>query len=257
VALTIAGSDSGGGAGVQADLKTFASLGVFGTSALTCLTAQNPDGVHAVLPVKPGMVRAQIEAVSKGFSIAAAKTGMLYSSAIIEAVADCLTEFGLRVLVVDPVMVATSGGRLLRPEAERVLKRILLPRAAVITPNLPEAEALLSREIRSLKDVKAAARELATCYGTAVVVKGGHLEGAYVHDVLCAGGRTEVFRAARVKAAQTHGTGCTFSAALTAFLAQGKPLSEAVSKAQSYVGLNLRHSIDTGGAHRPLGWRPR
>ncbi len=253
VVLTIAGSDSGGGAGVQADLKTFASLGVFGTSAITCITAQNPSGVMGVDAVRPRMVRDQIRAVCDGFPVAAVKTGMLYSSAIIEAVAAAVDEFRLDVLVVDPVMVATSGSRLLRRDAERALTRLLLPKATVFTPNLPEAEALLSRPIRTLGEVKAAASELADRYGTAVVVKGGHLEGVLVYDMLCDASGMRVFNSMRVKAAQTHGTGCTFSAAVAAFLALGEPLNKAVGGAQKYVGRSLRNAVRTG-AQRPLGW---
>jgi len=256
VVLTIAGSDSGGGAGIQADLKTFASLGVFGTSAITCITAQNPSGVRGVHAIGPRMVRDQIRAVCEGFPVAAVKTGMLYSSAIVEVVAAAVEAFRLDVLVVDPVMVATSGARLLRRDAERSLTRLLLPKATVITPNLPEAEALLSCSIRTLAEACDAARELADRYGTAVVVKGGHLKGPDVFDILCADDGLRVFQSARVKAAETHGTGCTFSAALTALLARGTSLPRAVSEAKAYVGRNLRHAVRTG-VHRPLGWRPK
>lgn len=253
VALAIAGSDSGGGAGVQADLKTFSSLGVFGTSAITCLTAQNPDGVDRVEEVLPAMVAQQIRTVCSGFPVAAAKTGMLFSAPIIRAVAREVKARGLRKLVVDPVMIATSGARLLRADAVAALCRQLLPLATVITPNLPEAEALLGGEILSLADMKSAAEALTRRFGCATVVKGGHGAGNRVHDILFDGKRVTVLTSPRLKVRETHGTGCTFSAALTAGLARGKPLDTAFRDAKTYVASALRRTVRTG-KHFPLGW---
>ncbi len=250
--LTIAGSDSGGGAGIQADLKTFAALGVFGTSAITCITAQNPDAVNGVEAITPRMIALQIRTVCQGFPVAAAKTGMLYSAAVIRAVCRALETEAIPRLVVDPVMVATSGARLLRGDAVRALRRDLLPRATVITPNLLEAEILAGHRIASLKDLRAAARRIGESFGTACVAKGGHLEGGVVVDVLYDAGRISVYRAARVDARETHGTGCTFSAALTAFLARGCSLGEAVRRAKRFVTASLRRARRVG-THAPLG----
>ena len=235
VALTIAGSDSGGGAGIQADLKTFAALDVFGTSAITCVTAQNPSGVRGVVAIEPSFVGLQIAAVRDGFEIKAAKTGMLYSAPIIRVVAREVKRAGIPILVVDPVMVATSGARLLRPDALRALCGALLPIATVVTPNVPEAEVLCGHPIASLADLKRAAREIGERFGIACIAKGGHLEGREVTDVLCAGGRCRVFSSPRVPAVSTHGTGCTFSAALTAWLARGATLAKATERAKAFV----------------------
>ena len=255
VVLTIAGSDSGGGAGIQADLKTFEALGVFGTTALTCVTAQNPAGVTGVQALDPDIVRRQIAAVCSGFPVSAAKTGMLYSADIIRAVAESLATYPMKHLVVDPVMVATSGSRLLREDAVAVLRELLLPRAAVITPNLPEAEVLSGSALGSLDAIRKAALNLSRAFGTAVVVKGGHLEhGQDVVDVLAAEGRVFEFSIPRVKASETHGTGCTFSAALTAHLALGSNLPEAVRAAQAFVASALEHAVAHGG-HSPLDWK--
>lgn len=254
VALTIAGSDSGGGAGVQADLKTFASLGVFGTSTITCLTAQNPDRVDGVEEVSPAMVAQQIRTVCAGFPVAAAKTGMLFSAPIIRAVAREVERQGLRKLVVDPVMISTSGSRLLRDDAVAALRRDLLPLARVITPNLPEAEALLGAKIASLPDMKSAAEALSRRFGCAAVVKGGHCAGNRVHDLLFDGRRMTVLTSPRLKVRETHGTGCTFSAALAAHLAAGRSLEDAFRGAKDYVARALRNAV-RAGTHSPLGWR--
>jgi hydroxymethylpyrimidine/phosphomethylpyrimidine kinase len=254
VALTIAGSDSGGGAGIQADLKTFASLGVFGTSAITCLTAQNPDRVDGVEEVSPAMVARQIRTVCAGFPVAAAKTGMLFSAPIIRAVAREADRCGFRRLVVDPVMISTSGARLLRDDAVAALCRELLPLATVITPNLPEAEALLGERIVSIEDMKAAAEALTRRFGCASVVKGGHCEGSRVHDLLFDGRRMTVLTSPRLKVRETHGTGCTFSAALAANLAAGRGLADAFREAKGYVAAALRNAT-RAGRHSPLGWR--
>jgi len=239
--MTIAGSDSGGGAGIQADLKTFTALGVFGTSAITCLTAQNPAGVRGIQAAPPRMVALQMETVASYFRLAAAKTGMLYSAAIIEAVARSLRKLRIPWIVVDPVMIATSGARLLRRNAEQALRERLLPLARVITPNVPEAEVLLGRRIDDAAEAEAAAGQLARRFRTACVLKGGHLAGSIVTDLLYAGEHLYRFRAARLKGA-THGTGCMFSAALCALLARGKALPEAVRGAQSYVHSVLENS---------------
>ncbi|MFH1476477.1 MAG: bifunctional hydroxymethylpyrimidine kinase/phosphomethylpyrimidine kinase [Verrucomicrobiota bacterium] len=234
VVMTIAGSDSGGGAGIQADLKAFAALGAFGASAITCLTAQNPSEVRGILAVTPAMVTLQVKTIFAGFHVAAAKTGMLYSAAIIEAVARTLKRRRIPWLIVDPVMIATSGARLLRRDAVSTLCNRLLPLADVITPNLPEAEALCGQIIGNLHDMESAAREIGTRYHAACVVKGGHLPGNEVVDVLFYAGRRYSFRSARLRVS-SHGTGCMFSAALTALLARGADLPEAVRGAKRYV----------------------
>jgi hydroxymethylpyrimidine/phosphomethylpyrimidine kinase len=253
VALTIAGSDSGGGAGIQADLKTFSSLDVFGTTAITCVTAQNPDEVLAIAPIAPDMVIKQIKAVCDSFPVRVAKTGMLYSAEIIRAVAMEDIREGIAVLVVDPVMVAASGARLLQADAIEALCTELLPKARVVTPNLHEAEILCGRSIASEADLRAAARDIAERFDLACVAKGGHLSGEEVVDVLVDGNEEHVFRSPRVVAAQTHGAGCAFSAALTAYLARGELIVDAVGAAQAYV----RHALENpreAGRHRPLNF---
>jgi hydroxymethylpyrimidine/phosphomethylpyrimidine kinase len=242
VVMTIASSDSGGGAGIQADLKAFTALGVFGTSAITCLTAQNPSEVRGILAVTPAMVTLQMETIFAGFHVAAAKTGMLYSAVIIEAVARTIKHRRIPWLVVDPVMIATSGARLLRRDAVSALCNRLLPLADVITPNLPEAEALCGHHIGTLRDMESAAREIGTRYRAACVVKGGHLTGQTVTDVLYHSGRIYRFRSARLRVA-THGTGCMFSAALTALLARGFDLPGAVRGAKHYVHGVLKRQL--------------
>lgn len=251
VALTIAGSDSGGGAGIQADLKTFSSLDVFGTSAITCVTAQNPDEVLAIEAVTPDMVIKQIKAVCDSFPVRVAKTGMLYSADIIRAVALEDIREGIAVLVVDPVMVAASGARLLQADAIDALCTELLPKARVVTPNLHEAEILCGRSISSEDELCAAARDIAEKFDLACVAKGGGLSGGEVIDVLIDGVEEHVFRSPRIAAAQTHGAGCAFSAALTAYLARGDLLKDAVGAAQTYVGHALATPREAGN-HRPL-----
>lgn len=253
VALTIAGSDSGGGAGIQADLKTFTAMKVFGTSAITCLTAQNPDEVTGIEAASPAIVASQIRAVMAGFPIAAAKTGMLYSAAIIRTVARTLGKTPPFPLVVDPVMVATSGARLLRQDAVESLCLRLLPMATVITPNVQEAEILAGRRIRNLSDLTAAARAVARRYSTACLAKGGHLPGTRVVDILCVDDEITRYSLPRAAVTGTHGTGCTFSAALTAALATGSGLHEGVAVAKAFV----YHALRTGkpaGRHVPLNF---
>jgi len=253
--LTIAGSDSGGGAGVQADLNTFAALGVHGTSAVTCLTAQNPREVLAVQSSHPDMVEAQVAAVAAEFDVLACKTGMLYDRAIIERVASLFPEGKRFPLVVDPVSVATSGARLLKLSALNALRNQLLPRALVVTPNVPEAEALTGLAVRSPEALRTAARSLHEKHGCAVVVTGGHLKGLKESVDLFYDGTTELMLTApRVARVRAHGSGCTFAAALTAFLALGHALPKAVGEAKEYVTGAIRKHRRVG-RHAVLNWR--
>ena len=250
--LTIAGSDSSAGAGIQADLKTFAALGVYGTSALTAITAQNTRAVTAVQEVPPDIVAAQIDAVVTDIRPDAVKTGMLAGAAIIEVVAAKVKEHRLANLVVDPVMVAKSGDRLLREDAVAALRGLLLPLAAVVTPNLPEAEVLAGQRIGSEEDARRAAKEIVRLGAGAVVVKGGHREGPEAVDVLYDGNRFRDYSAPRVDTTSTHGTGCTFASAVAAYLARGEPLAEAVGRAKEYVTEALRRAYPIGGGHGPV-----
>ncbi len=248
VALTIAGSDSGGGAGIQADLKTFAALGVHGTSAIACVTAQNPQRVYAVEACSPKMLRAQIAAVFAGFKPGAVKTGMLYTAENIHAAARFFS-VQRAPLVVDPLMVSTSGARLLRPEAERVLRAELLPLATLITPNLDEAAVLIGGSINSPEGMREAARELFGLFGAAVLVKGGHLKGTREAVDILFDGRTEwLLTAPMVKGVRTHGTGCTYSAAICAELAKGYDLARAVARAKEFVTRAIAGSYRAGRA---------
>lgn len=249
VALTIAGSDSGAGAGIQADLLSFAANGAFGTTAITCLTAQNPDGVSAVHAAPPDMVAAQIRQVLAHYPVRAAKTGMLLDAGIIGAVQEALRPHPALPLVVDPVMVATSGARLLREDAIEALRGRLLPRATVITPNLDEAELLLGRRPRETAAGMADdAAALARAFGTAVLLKGGHAKGDRLVDVLVdREGRTvATLEATRVADVDTHGSGCTLSAALAARLAAGDGLADAFAAAHAYLQRGLRGAIQAG-----------
>jgi len=251
-ALTIAGSDSGGGAGIQADLKTFAAHGVYGTSAITAITAQNTIGVTAVHAVPADVVIAQIEAVASDIHIAATKTGMLVTAAIVEAVAATIAELQLPLVVVDPVMVSKSGAALLDDDAVTALRRELLPRALVVTPNIPEAEALSGRSIASLDEAKDAARRIHAFGPSAVVIKGGHGGGNELVDLLFDGRTFHEFRTARIDTRNTHGTGCTFASAVAARLALGDELVDAVRSAQTYVAGAIRHGLAIGHGHGPL-----
>jgi hydroxymethylpyrimidine/phosphomethylpyrimidine kinase len=250
VALTIAGSDSGGGAGIQADLKTFAALGVHGTSAITAITAQNTTGVTDILELPVELVRKQIAAVVDDIGVQAAKTGMLFSAAIVGVVADAVREHGLRLLVVDPVMVAKGGARLLRDDAIEALRDQLIPLAAVVTPNLPEAEVLLGRHIASLDERKQAARDLVAMGASAAVVKGGHAEDAT--DVYFDGSRMVELRAERIDTVNTHGSGCVFSAAITAWLARGADPLRATSGARTFITGAIANSLEIGHGHGPV-----
>ncbi len=255
VCLTVAGSDSGGGAGIQADLKTFTRLGAFGTTAITCVTAQNPKGVDGVWAADPVMVAAQIRMACEAFPPAAAKTGMLFNADIIRAVAASVEEQGIATLVVDPVMVAASGARLLEAEAVDALTGILFPLARVVTPNIAEAEILLGEPIRTVEELRVAAREIARRFDTACVAKGAHLEGDRVVDVLFDRGEEEVFESQRIDLPETHGAGCTFSAALTAFLAHGALMVDAAREAKALVADALKRAAPAGH-HRPLNLLP-
>jgi len=236
VALTIAGSDSGGGAGIQADLKTFASLGVHGTSAVTCVTAQNPKRVSGIEPCSARIVRRQMEAVFEELAPAAVKTGMLYSAPIIGVVAQFFRASGRPPLIVDPVMVSTSGARLLKREAIELLRTTLLPLATLVTPNLDEAELLTGQKLQAVEDLRTAARFLQKTFGCAALVKGGHLRRMKeAIDIFYDGKQELLLRAPFVPGVRTHGTGCTFSAAITAFLARGCSLSSAVWQGKQYI----------------------
>jgi hydroxymethylpyrimidine/phosphomethylpyrimidine kinase len=250
--MTIAGSDSGAGAGIQADLKTFAAFGVYGTSVLTAITAQNTLRVTDVLELPTTLVASQIDAIVSDIGTDAVKTGMLSASAIIDTVADKLREHRLANLVVDPVMVAKSGDRLLRDDAVTVLRELLLPLAAVVTPNLPEAGVLAGFAIDSVEDMRRAAKEIVGMGARAVVVKGGHRVAAEAVDVLYDGATFRDYSAPRVDTTSTHGTGCTFASAIAAYMARGEPLAEAVGQAKEYLTEALRRAYPIGGGHGPV-----
>ena len=252
VALTIAGSDSGGGAGIQADLLTFAAHGLHGTSAITAVTAQNSVEVTSYVALEPEMVAAQIDAVAGDMDVAAAKTGMLANRGIIAAVAAAVTRHRLPFLVVDPVMVAKSGDRLLDPDAEQAYVERIFPLASILTPNLYETEALLGRPVRSLPAMREAARALHARGPRAVVIKGGHLEGEQAVDVFFDGREMAELTAPRVHTRHTHGTGCTYSAAMAARLALGDGLLEAVRAAKEYLTEAIRRSYAVGRGHGPV-----
>jgi len=257
--LTIAGSDSSGGAGIQADLKTFAALGVYGTSAITAITAQNTVGVIEMLPLSADLVTAQIEAVAGDITLHATKTGMLATAAIVEAVAAAIQELELPLVVVDPVMISKSGARLLDDDGIQVLRAELLPRCAVVTPNIPEAEVLSGRRIGSIEHARAAAHDIHQMGGSAVVITGGHGEGDEIVDLLFDGGMFTELRTARIDTRNTHGTGCTFASAVAAQLALGHSVVDAVVSAQGYVLGAIQHGLPLGRGHGPLDhfWRTR
>jgi hydroxymethylpyrimidine/phosphomethylpyrimidine kinase len=252
VVLTIAGSDSGGGAGIQADLKTFAALGVHGTSALTAITAQNTLGVAEIMELPPALVAAQIEAVMLDIGAQAAKTGMLSSAEIIEVVANAITRFEITNLVVDPVMVAKGGARLLRDDAVDALRRRLLPLAAVVTPNLPEAEVLLARPIRTHDERRQAARDLVALGARAAVVKGGHADEQQAIDHFFDGTELITLQSPRIATANTHGSGCVFSAAIAAELAKGSDSLAAVLLAKEFITGAIERSLEVGRGHGPV-----
>ncbi|MEM7391257.1 MAG: bifunctional hydroxymethylpyrimidine kinase/phosphomethylpyrimidine kinase [Verrucomicrobiota bacterium] len=257
VVLSVGASDSGGGAGIQADIKTFSALKVFGTSAITCVTAQNPEEISAIAPLDHEIVRKQIRSVCESYPMRAAKTGMLYSAEIIRSVVAADIRQGIPILVVDPVMVASSSEtRVLRGDAIDALCNELLTEARVVTPNLHEAEILCGHSIASVDELRKAAQEIGDRYDVACVVKGGHLPGDDVVDVLYDEGDEQIYSAPRVNVREQHGAGCVFSAALTAYLARRELMADAVGLAKEFVrqALDQAHVV---GRHRPMNffWR--
>ena len=260
-ALTIAGSDSSGGAGIQADLKTFAAFGVYGASAITAITAQSTRGIEATLALPADLVTAQIEAVAGDLTLHATKIGMLANAAIVEAVAAAIAELDLPLVVLDPVLVSSSGERLLDEDGVRALCAELLPRARVVTPNIPEAEALSGRRIQSMDDAREAARRIHDMGAAAVIITGGHgirranglrLRASKVVDLLFDGHVFREFRVPRVDSRHTHGTGCTFASAVAAGLALGRELPDAAARAQQYVAGAIAHAPGIGHGRGPL-----
>ena len=253
-ALTIAGSDSGGGAGIQADLKTFSALGVFGTTAVTAVTVQNTEGVAGYESVAPAVVAAQIRAVASDIGVDAAKTGMLGTAAIVEAVADAVAESGVPNLVVDPVFVSKHGNALLAPDAVAALRRRILPLATLVTPNLPEAAGLSDLRVDTRDDMRRAADALLAAGTHAVLIKGGHLDDGAPEspDLFADGTRAEWLAVERIDTPHTHGTGCTLSAAIAAYLARGADLLEAVRGGKVFVTEAIRHALPLGGGIGPV-----
>ncbi len=251
--LAIAGSDSGAGAGIQADIKTVMALGGYATTALTALTAQNTEGVFGVYGVTPAFVADQIRAVARDIGADCWKTGMLYDGATIEMVAELYDEIGASVpLVVDPVMIAKGGHSLLDPAALDVLKQALIPRATIVTPNVPEAELLAGTQICSQDDVARAADELMALGCQTVLVKGGHLQGPVVSDLLCTSEGAEVFEASRIESNHTHGTGCTLASAIATGLAQGFTITDAVTRGRAYLRAAILSAPQIGRGNGPV-----
>lgn len=251
--LTVAGSDSGGGAGIQADLKTITLLGSYGASALTALTAQNTRGVQSIHSLPPSFVKDQLQAVLSDLPIDVIKTGMLHTPAIISLLAEQLAEQPrLLPTVVDPVMVAKGGAHLLEPDAVAIFVQELLPQAYLLTPNLPEAERLLNRRIPTLADMEQAARDLQALGAANVLLKGGHLTGPEAHDILFDGSTIHRFNAERIFTSATHGTGCSSASAIASFLAQGQPLTEAVRRAKQFITTAIRLARPMGKGHGPV-----
>jgi hydroxymethylpyrimidine/phosphomethylpyrimidine kinase len=256
-ALTIAGSDSGGGAGIQADLKTFAAHQVYGTSVITAVTAQNTLGVAMWQALPADLVIAQIEAVAGDIGADAVKIGMLANAAIVEAVAATIAEIDLPHVVLDPVMIAKGGDRLLEKDAVEPLRAELLPRAHIVTPNVPEAEALAGMTIRSVEDMRTAGRRILALGPRVVLVKGGHLDGPDSIDIACTRDGSFELRAPRIPSKNTHGTGCTLSSAIAANLALGLDDRTALTRARDYLDGAIRHALAIGRGRGPLGhfWR--
>ena len=251
--LIIAGSDSGGGAGIQADIKAVTMLDAFAMTAITALTAQNTEGVFGVLPIAPDFIRQQIAVVLDDIGADAVKTGMLHDAAVIETVASVLAERAPDVpLVVDPVMVAKGGASLIQPEAIDALKALLIPRAAVLTPNLPEAEILIGHSIETEMAMIEASAELLSLGCRAVLLKGGHLPGGMVHDVLATPSGHRAWHSARIDTRHTHGTGCTLASAIAAGIAQGLAIEEAIDRAREYVRRAIAGAPGFGRGHGPL-----
>jgi hydroxymethylpyrimidine/phosphomethylpyrimidine kinase len=252
IALTIAGSDSGGGAGIQADLKTFHQFGLYGTSVIVALTAQNTRGVRAAEPVSESMVAAQLAALAEDLPPAALKTGMLATANLVRLVAKAIRENGWAPLVLDPVMVATSGDRLLSTEAEDVMRETLLPLAVLVTPNLNEASILTGRAVHDVASMERAGATLLTMGAQSALVKGGHLESDEITDVLATSSGIKHFTRPRIATTSTHGTGCTLSAAVTAGLALGRPLDEAIEDALDFVQRAIAAAPGLGSGKGPL-----
>ena len=251
--LIVAGSDSGGGAGIQADIKAVTAMGGFAATAVTALTAQNTQGVHGVVPVAPAFIAQQMEVVLTDIGADAVKTGMLHSAEVIDSVVASLRRYAPGVpLVVDPVMVAKGGHRLLLNEAETALRDRLLPMAALLTPNLPEAEVLVGFPVRAESDMTRAAAKLVALGARAVLMKGGHLDGDRVVDLLFHDGRVDRFEDARIASRNTHGTGCTLASAIAAGLAQKMSLRDAVARARAYVRDAITSAPGYGQGHGPL-----
>jgi hydroxymethylpyrimidine/phosphomethylpyrimidine kinase len=251
--LIVAGSDSGGGAGIQADIKTVTMLGAFAATAITALTAQNTEGVHGVLPIDPAFIRLQMEVVLDDIGADAIKTGMLHDAPVIEVVTAVLEERATDVpLVLDPVMVAKGGAPLIQTDAIESLKRRLVPRAAVLTPNLPEAEILCGQKIPDLAAMREVARALLGLGCRAVLLKGGHLPGDTVHDLLATSSGIREWQNPRIDSRHTHGTGCTLASAIAAGLAQGMTIEEAVERARDYVRRAIASAPGFGRGHGPL-----
>ena len=254
--LICAGSDSGGGAGIQADIKSVTALGGYAMTAITALTAQNTLGVQGVLPIEPGFVRAQMRSVLDDLGADAVKTGMLFDDKVIAAVSDELSHYSALPLVVDPVMVAKGGSVLLADSAIGALRALLMPKATLLTPNLPEAEALLGRRIGDLDAMRSAAEEFRAQGSAAVLMKGGHLEGDVLYDVLATAAGIQVFTSTRIATRHTHGTGCTLASAIATGLAQGMTLADAVGRACDYVHRAIATAPGFGGGHGPLNHLP-
>ena len=252
IALTIAGSDSGGGAGIQADLKSFHAFGVFGTSAITAVTAQNTLGVRAIHPIPLRIVRDQIDAVAEDLPPGGAKTGMLATAGLVRTVARALREHGIPNYVMDPVMVATSGDRLLDEDAQEALVADLMPLATLVTPNLHEAAILTGRPVSTVREMRLAARSLVEMGAGAALVKGGHLPEGEAVDLFWDGTVERTWRRSRMDTPHTHGTGCTLSAAAAAGLARGLPLAEAVDLAVDFVARAIRTAPGLGRGHGPV-----
>jgi len=251
--LIVAGSDSGGGAGIQADIKTVTALGGYAATAITALTAQNTQGVFGIVPVEPGFVRRQMEAVLGDIGADCIKTGMLHDAAIIAAVADCLEAMNPSLpRVIDPVMLSTSGAKLLDPAAMAALRDRLIRRATVLTPNIPEAEALLGRRIPDIEDMEPAAQSLRALGARIVVLKGGHMAGDTVRDVVVDDGERYVLESPRIATRHTHGTGCTLASAIATGLAQGMAPRAAIERGHAFVQQAIRTAPGLGQGHGPL-----
>lgn len=250
IALTIAGSDSGGGAGIQADIKTFQELGVFGTTAITALTDQNTLGVHGIFEVSPIFVQQQLQTILDDFSVKAIKTGMLFSAEIIEVVAKIVQQYQIP-LIVDPVMIAKGGASLLQDEAIKTLIEKLFPYTTICTPNIPEAELLTDKRIKNIKDIEEAAQQILQMGVECVIIKGGHLDGEQATDRVYTRQHSFSISTPRIQTKDTHGTGCTFSAALTANIAKGLSIHESIIEAKKFIHLAISTPLHIGNGHGP------